>query len=85
VVPEPAFITKRHAFSLFDMRTEIERAIRAGELRIFRIGRKTLLCRKDVEEWISNHEITQVDREAQLSELQRLMHKAIKHARKVTG
>ena len=40
---------------------------------------------KDIENWITDHEVIPQDREKQRSELQRLVDAAVKHAQQITS
>ena len=80
---ERGYLTKRHGALYADVGIgKLEVAIRVGELRSFRLGRKTLLLRSDLDEWIARHEMTPIERQASKSELQQLLNRAITHARK---
>jgi hypothetical protein len=83
VDPEPAYITKQHASIVYDLKTRsLEDAVRKGFVRAFRIGRKVLIEKVSIEEWIQSHEIAPIDHQATKSELQTLLSRAIEHARK---
>ncbi len=63
----------------------VRNAIRAGHVRAFKIGKKILVERQSLESWIQNHEITPAQIQAERSELQLLMDRAIQYAKKKTA
>ena len=82
----PAYLTKQHASTVFDIKErKLGDAVRKGFVRAYRIGRKVLLERASIEEWIHGNEITPTDRERTKTELQKLLIRAIQHARMVRG
>jgi excisionase family DNA binding protein len=81
--PEPAYLTIPHASIVSDLKARLlERAVREGWIRAFRIGRKTLIAKASLDAFIQQHEITPTDRKTAKSELQTLLSRAIEHARK---
>jgi hypothetical protein len=83
--PSPLYLTKAHSCIAFDVKKRmLENAIRAGQVRAFRIGRKILIEKASIETWIQSCEITPTDRQIVKSELQQLMDRAIAHAKKKT-
>jgi hypothetical protein len=86
VDPSPLYLTKQHASVVFDLRTRaLERAILAGHIRAFKIGKKVLLEKASIESWIQSNEITPAERVVVKSALQDLMDRAIAHAKKRTA
>lgn len=82
--PEPAYLTKQHASAVYDLKERyLEDAVRKGFVRAYRIGRKVLIERSSINEWIQSKEITPTDQKVAKSELQTLLSRAIDHARKV--
>ncbi len=79
----PAYFSKKHAEIYSDLkRRSLEDAIRKGKLRAFRIGKKTLIEKASLDDYIHQHEITLTDRQIEKSQLQNLLARAIDHARK---
>jgi excisionase family DNA binding protein len=79
----PGYLTKQHAMVIYDLKKRsIDAAIRAGQIRAFKIGKKILLDKASIDEWIQAHEIIASDRQTVKSELQKLMDRAIQHARR---
>jgi len=79
----PEYLTKRHASIIYDLSNRsLTAAVRRGDIRASRIGRKTLIEKASIDSWIQGHEITPMERRAQRSELAELMDRAIALARK---
>jgi len=84
--PAPEYLTKPHASVIYDLKPRsLEGAIRAGRVRAFKIGRKILIEKASIDQWIQAHEIQPVDRRVEKSELQKLMDRAIRIAREKTA
>ncbi len=80
---EPGYITKRHAEIYSDLKSRsLEDAIRKGKLRAFRIGKKTLIEKASLDDYIHQHEITPKDKQMEKSELQEMLTRAIERAKK---
>ena len=80
---EPGYLTKRHAEIYSDLKTRsLEEAIRKGKVRAFRIGKKTLIEKASLDDYIQQHELTPTDRQMEKSELQEMLTRAVEHARK---
>ncbi len=83
---EPGYLTKRHAEIYSDLKPRsLEDAIRKGKLKAFRIGKKTLIEKASLDDYIHQHEIAPSDRQKEKSELQEMLSRAIEHARKGTA
>jgi excisionase family DNA binding protein len=83
---EPGYLTKRHATIYSDLKERsLEDAIRKGNLRAFRIGKKTLIEKTSLDDYIRQHEITPTDRQMEKSELQEMLTLAIERAKKETA
>jgi hypothetical protein len=82
----PVYLTKQHASIISDLKPRmLEAAIRAGHVRAFKLGKKVLIDKVSLREWIESHEITPVDRQVEKTELAQLMDRAIQIARKKTA
>jgi excisionase family DNA binding protein len=76
------FLTKASAAKFIDHEErKIEEAIRRGHLRAYKIGKKVLLRKSDLEAWIQSGEITRENHEADRTDLQRLTDRALEQAR----
>jgi excisionase family DNA binding protein len=77
------FLTKTSAARFIDYHDErvIEQAIRAGQLRAYRINKKVLIKKSDLEAWVLRGEITRPAQTENKNDLQRLMDAAISKAR----
>jgi hypothetical protein len=79
----PAYLTKNHAEIYSDLKKRsLEDAIRKGYLRAFRIGKKTLIEKISLDEYIRSHEIAATDKQIEKSELQQMLSRAIERAKK---
>ncbi len=82
----PEYLTKPHAAAIFDLKVRaLENAVRAGQIRAFKIGKKVLLERASIDEWIRSHEITAATRAEEKSELARKFDRVIAEARRRTA
>ena len=80
------YMTRRTAAAYIDHSDRIiEAAVRAGQLRAFRIGKKILLRKFDIDAWILAGEVTQEGRGVGKRDLQKLMDRAIETAKAKRG
>jgi excisionase family DNA binding protein len=80
------YMTKRTAAAYIDHSDRIiEAAIRTGQLRAFRIGKKVLLRKSDIDAWILAGEVTRENRGVGKSDLRKLMDRAIETAKAKRG
>lgn len=80
---EPGYLSKKHAEIYSDLKTRsLEDAIRKGKLRAFRIGKKTLIEKASLDDFIQQHEIIATEKHIERSELQEMLARAIEHAKK---
>jgi len=76
------FLSKKSATKYTDLgMRKIKEGISSGKLRAFRIGRKILLRRSDVDAWIQAGEVTREKQTQDKSDLQRLTDLALERAR----
>jgi hypothetical protein len=83
---EPGYLSKKNSEIYSDLKKRmLEDAIRRGYLRAFRIGKKTLIEKKSLDEYIRSHEIIPTEKHIEKSELQKMLSRAIERARKETA
>lgn len=61
---------------------KLQELIRTGKLRAFRIGKKTLIRKSDLDAVILAYEVTPENRQQEKTDLQALMGKAIEQAKR---
>lgn len=84
--PEREYLSKKHAAITYDVSVgKLETEIRAGRLRSFNVGRKILLKRTDLEEWIASCAVSWPDPRAGKSELKLLVERAVESAKRRTA
>lgn len=80
---EPVYLTKQHASTISSLKQRsLEQAIRNGWVRAFKIGRKVLIERQSLDDWIRAHEIMPMDKQRERSELQKLVDAAVEQAQR---
>lgn len=84
--PSSEYLTKPHANEIFDLKPRcLEKLIREGKVKAFKIGRKVLIERASIVEFIRSHEVTPTQQHIEKSALAELMDRAIEVARRKTS
>jgi excisionase family DNA binding protein len=78
------YLTKLSAAVFIDHKNDrkIEEGIRSGQLRAYRIGKKILIKKSELIAWVESHEVTRENREANKTDLQKLVDGAMERAKK---
>jgi excisionase family DNA binding protein len=80
------YMTKTTAAKYIDHNDKkIEELIRSGQLRAYRIGKKTLVKKSDLERVIAQHEVTREKKQSDKSDLSELVTRAVEAARHRKG
>ncbi len=80
---KPEYLSKRHAAAIYDISVgKLMTEYRAGRLQAFKVGRKLLFKKTDLEEWIVSCAVSRPDPLAGKSELKLLVERAVEFARK---